>query len=74
VSKFVAEEHQARGGGLLITLSIGESVVAPAMFGLFSNVANNLIAQPAVAVLALTTIPLCAAFVRPLSGLQYLLC
>jgi MFS family permease len=71
VSEFVTEEHQARGFGLFYTLSIGGSAVAPAIFGMLSDVSGITVTLSAVAVLALTTIPLCALLVRPLSQLQH---
>lgn len=71
VSEFVTEERQARGFGLFYTLSIGGSAVAPALFGLLSDASGIMVTLSAVAVLTLTTIPLCALLVRPLSQLQH---
>ncbi len=71
VAEFVTEEHQARGFGLFYTLSIGGSTVAPAMFGLLSDVSGIAVTLSAVAVLTLSIIPLCALLVRPLSLLQH---
>jgi MFS family permease len=70
VSDFVTEEHRARGFALFYTLSIGGSALAPAMFGLLSDFSGIRVTLSAVAVLALTTIPLCAALIRPLSHPQ----
>ena len=70
VSDFVTEQHRARGFGLFYTFSSGGGTVAPAMFGLLSDFSNIMVTLSALAVLALTTIPLCALLVRPLSQLQ----
>ena len=70
VSDFVADEYRARGFGLFYTLSFGGSAVAPAMFGLLSDLSGITVTLSAVAVLALSTLPLCALLVRPLSQLR----
>ena len=70
VSDFVADEYRARGFGLFYTLSFGGSAVAPAMFGLLSDLSSIMVTLSAVAVLALITILLCALLVRPLSQTQ----
>lgn len=69
VSDFVAEERRARGFGLFYTLAIGGGAVAPMVFGMVSDMFGVTVALAAVAVLALSTIPLCALLVRPLARL-----
>ncbi|MEE8139463.1 MAG: MFS transporter [Alphaproteobacteria bacterium] len=71
VAEFVTEEHQGRGFGLFYTLSIGGSAVAPAVFGILSDVSGITVTLSAVAVLTLSIIPLCALLVRPLSQLHH---
>jgi FSR family fosmidomycin resistance protein-like MFS transporter len=71
VSEFVTEYHQARGFGLFYTLSMGGSTVAPVGLGLLSDSSGVVVTLSAVAVLALTTIPLCALLVRPLGQLKH---
>ena len=71
VSDFVSEDHQARGFGLFYTVSMGGSTVAPVALGLLSDSSGVGVTLSAVAVLALTTIPLCALLVRPLGQLKH---
>lgn len=71
VSEFVTEDHQARGFGLFYTLSMGGSTVAPVALGLLSDSSGVEVTLSAVAVLALTTLPLCALLVRPLRQLKH---
>ena len=66
VSDFVTKEYRARGFGLFYTLAFSGGAVAPAMFGLLSDLAGITVTLSTVAVLALISILLCALLVRPL--------
>jgi MFS family permease len=69
VSDFVTEARRARGFGLFYTVAIGGGAAAPMVFGMVSDSFGVTFALSAVAVLALSTIPLCALLVRPLARL-----
>jgi len=70
VSDFVAPERRARGFGLFYTLAVGGSAIAPFMFGMLSDVMGVTMTLTMVALLALSTIPICRLLVRPLSRAQ----
>ncbi len=67
VSDFVAPERRARGFGLFYTMVVGGGAIAPFMFGMLSDVSGVAVTLSVVALLALSTIPLCKLLVRPLS-------
>lgn len=69
MSDFVTEARRARGFGLFYTVAIGGGAAAPMVFGMVSDSFGVTFALSAVAVLALSTIPLCALLVRPLARL-----
>jgi fucose permease len=66
----VAPERRARGFGLFYTLAVGGSAIAPFMFGMLSDVMGVTMTLTMVALLALSTIPICRLLVRPLSRAQ----
>jgi FSR family fosmidomycin resistance protein-like MFS transporter len=70
VSDFIAPERRARGFGLFYTMVVGGGAIAPFMFGMLSDVSGVTITLSVVALLALSTLPLCKLLVRPLSRVQ----
>lgn len=67
VSDFVTPERRARSFGLFYTLAISGGALAPFLFGLLSDVTDVTVTLTAVAILALSTIPICKLLVRPLN-------
>ena len=70
VSDFVAPERRARGFGLFYTLAVGGSALAPFVFGMFSDVMGVVVTLNLVALLSLSTIPICKLLVGPLRRIQ----
>jgi MFS family permease len=70
VSDFVSSERRARGFGLFYTLSVGGSALAPLLFGVLSDFTSVTLTLSMVALLSLSTIPICKFLVKPLSEVQ----
>jgi MFS family permease len=70
VPDFVAPERRTRGFGLFYTLVIGGAASAPVLFGLLSDITSVPVTLAVVAMLALSTIPICKLLVRPLRKSQ----
>ena len=58
LAEFVTPERRSRGFGLFYTLGIGGGAVAPAVFGVFSDLVGVTVTLVAIGLFALTTIPL----------------
>ena len=66
VAEFVTPERHSRGFGLFMTLTMGAWAIAPAVFGVFSDLIGVEITMFVVSLFTLTTVPLALGLSRPL--------
>ena len=68
VAEFVVPERHGRGFGLFMTLTIGAWAIAPAVFGVLSDLLGVVQTLAMVGLFALTTVPLALGLTRPLQA------
>ena len=68
VAEFVVPERHGRGFGLFMILTIGAWAIAPAVFGVLSDLLGVIQTLAMVGLFALTTVPLALGLSRPLQA------
>ena len=68
VAEFVVPERHGRGFGLFMTLTMGAWAIAPAVFGVLSDLLGVVQTLAVVGLFALTTVPLALGLSRPLQA------
>ncbi len=71
VAEFVTPERHSRGFGLFMTLTMGAWAIAPAVFGVFSDLVGVALTMLVVSLFTLTTIPLALGLACPLRAASH---
>ena len=71
VAEFVTPERHSRGFGLFMTLTMGAWAIAPAVFGVFSDLIGVALTMLVVSLFTLTTVPLALGLSCPLRAASH---